>query len=176
MYTYAAAIVIILVCEIGAAVTMMIFKDDVARVLEDGLIEGLDGYGLESKGTDAYAATTKSWDELQTHMKCCGVKDYTDWGKNLALNESNSVPDSCCKEFNVGCGNGVLTNMPDDQSSAKLENIYKAGCLKNVFHVIKDNIVWVAIGAACVVAIQCAIVCVACCLGNSMKKAQYEQK
>lgn len=171
MYTYASAIAIILVCEIGSAVAMMIFKDDVAHVLEDGLIKGLDGYGKDSNVTDAYTATTKSWDELQTNMRCCGVTEYTDWGKNQGLNSTDSVPDSCCKEFTEGCGTGELGKI-----QAVDGNIYTAGCLDKVFDVIKDNIVWVAIAAACIVAVQCIIVCVACCLGNSMKKAQYERK
>lgn len=171
MFTYATAIAIILICEIGAAVTMMVFKDDVARVLQDGLIKGLDGYGIESNVTDAYTATTKSWDELQTNMKCCGVTEYTDWENSPQLKSNNSVPDSCCKEITEGCGTGELDKVQEVNG-----NIYTSGCLDKIFDVIKDNIFYVAIAAACIVAVQCIIVCVACCLGNSMKKAQYEQK
>ena len=46
----------------------------------------------------------------------------------------------------------------------------------SIVELSKDNIVYVAIGASIIVAIQFVIICVACCLGNTMKKAQYEKK
>ena len=170
MYTYGTTIAIILVCEIGAAVALMIFKSDVVTVIETGLLEGLDGYGLEPNVTvSGHAATTQSWDELQRSMKCCGVVDYNDWHKNMNLNATNSVPDSCCKELSEGCGAGKLI-------PGSLDVIYTDGCLNKIIVTIKDNIIWVALAAGCIVAIQVVIVCVACCLGNTMKKAQYEKK
>ena len=169
MYTYASVIAIILVCEIGAGVALLIFKDDAAAILEQGLIDGLDDYGVESNVTDAHTGTTHSWDELQTNLKCCGVNDFKDWGENPQMNVTNSVPDSCCKEISEGCGNGTLSEENPDA-------IYTDGCLAEVYHIISENAVWVAIAAACIVAVQITIVCVACCLGNTMKKAQYEQK
>ena len=87
----------------------------------------------------------------------------------MKMNETNSVPDSCCKELSEGCGRGKM--IPDS-----LEDIYTDGCLNKIVVTIKDNIIWVALAAGCIVAIQVAIVCVACCLGNTMKKAQYEKK
>jgi len=170
MYTYATAIAFILVIEIGAAVALLVLKDDVYTALEKGLVDGLDNYGVESNFTDAYKATTQSWDELQTHLHCCGVTDYADWENNPTLNATQSVPDTCCKEISEGCGIGELKSQATD-------NIYTNGCLQSIFNVIKNNITFVAIGAACVVGIQFIIICVACCLANNMKKqSKYEQK
>ena len=154
MYTYATTIAIILVCEIGAAVALLIFKDGVSDILKKGLIDGLDDYGIESNVTNGYTATTKSWDELQENMKCCGVMEFTDWGANPIKNATGAVPNSCCKEVTEGCGFGKL-NMDNP------EGIFTDGCLDKIFNVIKDNIVWVAVAAACVVAVQVVIVCVA---------------
>ena len=170
MYTYATAIAFILVIEIGAAVALLVLKDDVYTALEKGLVDGLDNYGVESNYTDAYKATTQSWDELQTHLHCCGVTDYADWENNPTLNATQSVPDTCCKEISEGCGIGELKSQSTD-------NIYTNGCLQSIFNVIKNNITFVAIGAACVVGIQFIIICVACCLANNMnKQSKYEQK
>jgi len=170
MYTYGTTLAIILVIEIGAAVALLVLKDEIYVALENGLVDGLDNYGVESNSTDAYKATTESWDELQKNVKCCGVADYSDWANNPTLNSTKSVPDSCCKEISEGCGTGELkvTNPSDD--------IYTNGCLDSIVELIKDNIVYVAIGASIIVAIQFIIICVACCLGNTMKKAQYEKK
>merc|ERR1712136_669193 len=100
---------------------------------EKGLVDGLDNYGVESNYTDAYKATTKSWDELQTHLHCCGVTDYADWENNPTLNATQSVPDTCCKEISEGCGIGELKSQATD-------NIYTNGCLQSIFNVIKHNI------------------------------------
>ena len=170
MYTYATAIAIILIIEIGAAVALLVLKDQVYTALEEGLIAGLDNYGVESNTTDAYKATTESWDQLQSNLHCCGVMEYTDWAQNPILNATSSVPDSCCKEISEGCGTGEL-------SAESTDNIYTNGCLESIFDIIKNNITYVAIGAACVVAIQFSIICVACCLANTMsKQSKYEQK
>ena len=171
MYTYATAIAIILIIEIGAAVALLVLKDAVYAALEQGLIAGLDNYGVESNKTDAYKATTESWDELQSSLHCCGVMNYTDWAQNPIMNATSSVPDSCCKTTHTkGCGIGEL-------NATNTDDIYTNGCLESIFDIIADNITYVAIGAACVVAIQFIIICVACCLANTMKKqSKYEQK
>lgn len=171
MYTYATTIAIVLTVEIGAGVALLIFKSSVSDILEQGLVDGLDSYGIETNVTDAYAATTKSWDELQQNMKCCGVTEFTDWGANPIKNATGAVPDSCCKEVTKGCGFGALKTENDTPDA-----IYTDGCLNKIFDVIQANITWVAIAAACVVAVQVVIICVSCCLGNTMKKAQYEKK
>ena len=172
MYTYASVIALILICEIGSAVTVLIFRDDVAKKLEEGLISGLDDYGMESNITDGITKNgpvTDSWNGLQVSLQCCGVVSFDDWGVNPNLNATDSVPDSCCKEVALGCGTGLL-------SKEDPKTIYKDGCFNKVQKIIKDNAFWIAIAAGCLVAIQLVIVFVACCLGNTMKKAKYDSK
>jgi len=160
MYTFGSLVALILIVEIGCTVTIWIFKDDVWEAVNNQLIEGLEKYGKEdNKGM------TDSWNKLQSQMKCCGVKDYTDWIQVDTFNTSSSVPDACCKEENVGedCGKGQLN---------EATHIYTTGCLSLLEAVVKDNLVIVAIVAAGVIVLQLIGVIVACCLGRRMKDLQ----
>lgn len=160
MYTFGSLVALILIVEIGCTVTIFMFKDDVWTAVNGQLIEGLVKYGNEdNKGM------TDSWDKLQSEMKCCGVKDYTDWSQVDTFNNSSSVPDSCCTAENIGedCGNGQLNDATQ---------IYTAGCLTKLGTVIKDNLIIVGIAGAGIVVLQLIGVIVACCLGRRMKDLQ----
>lgn len=160
MYTFGSLVALIIIVEIGCTVTIFIFKDDVWAAVNDQLIDGLDKYGNEgNKGM------TDSWDKLQNQMKCCGVKDYTDWAQVDSFNTSSSVPDSCCTAEKVGadCGKGQLN---------EATNIYITGCLTKLGTAIKDNLVIVGIIGAGVIVLQMIGVIVACCLGRRMKDLQ----
>jgi hypothetical protein len=160
MYTFGSLVALILIVEIGCTVTIFMFKDDVWTAVNGQLIEGLVKYGNEdNKGM------TDSWDKLQSEMKCCGVKDYTDWSQVDTFNNSSSVPDSCCTAENIGedCGNGQLNDATQ---------IYTAGCLTKLGTVIKENLIIVGVAGAGIVVLQLIGVIVACCLGRRMKDLQ----
>ena len=162
MYTFGTLVALILIVEIGCTVAIFIFKDEVWAAVNDELIEGLENYGNETT-----QGMTDSWDKLQTEMKCCGVKNYEDWGQVESLNVTSSVPDSCCTEDKIGngCGNGQLNiDQPTD--------IYTTGCLTKLGDFIKENLVIVGIAGATVVVLQIIGVIVACCLGRRMKELQ----
>ena len=160
MYTFGSLVALILIVEIGCTVTIFIFKDDVWMAVNGQLIEGLGKYGNEqNKGM------TDSWDKLQSEMKCCGVKDYTDWSQVDTFNSTSSVPDSCCTAENIGedCGKGQLSDATQ---------IYTTGCLTKLGTVIKDNLIVVGVAGAGIIVLQMIGVIVACCLGRRMKDLQ----
>ena len=59
--------------------------------------------------------SSETWDSIQRHVQCCGVDSYKDWYKYL--NEFN-VPDSCCINSTVGCGQVAVTRT----------NVFTTGC------------------------------------------------
>jgi hypothetical protein len=66
---------------------------------------------------------TKSWDDMQTHMMCCGGNNwhtgYNDYRGTPIGRDGSSVPDSCCIDPNEGCGRGILS-----QSAQAIQKIY----------------------------------------------------
>ena len=162
MYTFGTLIALILLVEIGCTITILIFKDQVWEHLNDKLIDGLDNYDNPTNGS--LTSMKEAWDSLQTEFKCCGVEEFTDWGEVDSFNKTGSVPDSCCKTVEEDCGNGQLIN-------SNLHIIYTNGCLTKVENVIKDNVMIVGIIGAAVVVTQIIVICIACCLGKSMRSA-----
>ena len=62
--------------------------------LEQPMLLSLDSYSSDPE-------IAKSWNQLQVVYQCCGVHNYSDWYRVIS---PNSVPDSCCKQLTVGCG------------------------------------------------------------------------
>ena len=162
MYTFGTLIALILIVELGCAVTVFLFKDDAWNAVNEKLTEGLQNYGKN----DTNQGVTKAWDMMQVVFKCCGVKEFTDWGRVSVLNKTESVPDSCCLKVTADCGNAQLSN--SDPSG----DIYTKGCLTKLGEFIKDNAMIVGIVGASVVVLQIIGVIVACCLGRQMRELQ----
>lgn len=66
----------------------------------------------------------ESFQLLEKKFKCCGLKNYQDYDKDLP------VPDSCCK-----------TTIPDDACGKRRHpsNIYFQGCLQKIAKVASDH-------------------------------------
>lgn len=87
-----------------------------AQIQEDLML-----YGSDPK-------VTKSWDEMQQHLSCCGglnwQSGYNDY-RNTPIGWNNSVPDSCC--FNgptPGCARNVfIKGQPSN-------TIFVQGCIQ----------------------------------------------
>ena len=87
------------------------------------VVESLNMYNINPE-------VTKSWDDMQTHMMCCGGNNwrqgYTDYSGTPIGRDGNSVPDSCCINPVKGCGRGVLS-----KSSPQIqEEIFVHGCVE----------------------------------------------
>ena len=74
VYTYAVMMTLILLSMIGVAITIYIYKDDVSKVITDGMKKGQQNYGK-----DDFKGVTEAWNIVQHELKCCGVVDYKDW-------------------------------------------------------------------------------------------------
>ena len=89
-------------------------------------------------------------DWTQENMKCCGVKDYTDWDKNVYFKcalthiqnpERCGVPFSCCMDYkiegNTQCGYDIRDPENDDRRNGV---IYTDGCVDSVIkYLLNEN-------------------------------------
>ena len=86
--------------------------------------EGLDKatQQLRHYGDSRHEDVTSSWDTMQENLHCCGAEDYKDWQPILR----NDVPDSCCRDNDVGCGK----NAGEWDNGHIIRDIYVDGCFE----------------------------------------------
>merc|ERR1711936_1088151 len=87
---------------IGIAITVYIYRTDARDVITKTMAESLENY---KRGE--HEGVTLTWDKIQKEFECCGVNNSTDWEGTPAFNETNDVPDFCCKNITMGCGKGA---------------------------------------------------------------------
>ena len=108
------------------------YQDGVARGKKD-----LKKY-WENDHEDGYDVTA-SWDKMQRHLHCCGVKDFMDWvNANTDDNGNNDVPDSCCIREDTSCGEGKLGK---STRQSLYEDIYMDGCFRILHDWMTSDIV-----------------------------------
>ena len=141
IYAYSVILFAILLAQFGAGITAFVMKGDLTDGIETKMVDGMDNYGGED-----YGGVTDTWDFVQQELQCCGVNNYTDWGRVDGWMQG-VVPNSCCKvgpsfevdaiinfdKFQVesdGCGN--VGFFPDA--------IFTVGCLGIVSDLFVANI------------------------------------
>lgn len=85
-------------------IIMVIFAAEVAALVFSFIYQGRINGSLERPMNDVFSkygeqeAETKAIDLLQTELKCCGVRNYTNWSNTTWFaSHNNTVPTSCCK-------------------------------------------------------------------------------
>jgi len=157
--TYSFLLFVILVVEIGVAVSVIYYKDDFEKVVNDGFDKSMNKY----KEGDEVAV--EAWDALQQNLKCCGADKYQDWVslQPVAL----SVPDSCCINKSPNCAIGVGV-MPEPLAK---QFIYTEGCIKKALEKLgTENIIYAGMILA---AAEIIGVIFACCLGARFRNKNY---
>ena len=66
--------------------------------------------------------------------RCCGSSNYTDWSRNRFLNETHSVPDSCCKNETQHCGHGVLMLKNATTIYTEVSTSHGRSCVTSTVH------------------------------------------
>jgi len=153
MGTFATIMALILIAEIGVAVTIVIFKGQAYKVVEDAMTKGLNGYDQTGK-----EGVTAGWDKIQETFKCCGVTDSTDWTTSKAFNNTQNAPDSCCNIESVGCGNNANT--------PPFTGLHAEGCLKKFAGFVESNVFLVGGVGIAVIVVQLLSVITGCCLAK----------
>ncbi|XP_023336981.1 CD63 antigen [Eurytemora carolleeae] len=153
IYTYAAMLGLLLICEIGAGIAAFVLKGELKDVVEEKMVQGMKNYNAPG-----YDGVTNAWDVMQQDLNCCGSSNYTNWFQYTP----NQVPDSCCQIEKKGCGSDLFQNQ-----------IYQRGCLREFEDRFKSNIGIVGGVALGVAFVQLLGVVFSCCLGKGVRKGEY---
>ncbi|KAK7933613.1 hypothetical protein WMY93_004509 [Mugilogobius chulae] len=105
LLTFFVLLFILMLAELTAACLLLFYEEK--KDLKDGL--------KRAKADSVNGTILNDWDTVQKYLKCCGVKNVSDWEKN--------IPDSCCK----------------DQCASKTPNYYKQGCFKAMTEFFGEN-------------------------------------
>lgn len=150
--TFAILLSVIIIVEIAAAIAGYIFRNKISNVVQDSLTEMITKYNNSS------AEFRKTVDKLQEDLKCCGVNSSSDW-KNFKPN-GNSVPDSCCVNVTINCGDKTMTD------AAK---VHQEGCHDAVEALLKKNIQWVIVAALVIAFLQIMGIVFSCLLMRGIR-------
>ncbi|KAI8440526.1 hypothetical protein MSG28_001774 [Choristoneura fumiferana] len=114
---------IIFVLMLVGGILQFVFREKVVTTLDREMYAAIPYYGVKHE-------YTKAWDETQTYLQCCGVKNYRDWNDN--------VPESCCKEVYPG-------KRMDCKYSGNPATMYMDGCLPRTVDFLRENAVYVGV-------------------------------
>jgi CD63 antigen len=156
IYTYAVILCVILIAEVAAGIAAFVLKNDLRTEVEKNMKAAMENYGGDDAG-----GVTGTWDAVQRDLKCCGVRNMTDWTEKLpAKFGPQETPDSCCKKTPevVGCGK--------DKTAPKFER----GCLDVFENEFLSNIGIVGGVALAIAFVQAIGVCCACCIGRKIRE------
>lgn len=148
---FAIILSLIVITEIGAGIAGYIFRGKVNELLDQSFHTMIAGYNK----TEEYRT---SLDSIQMQLKCCGGNSSTDWVNFSA--DHISVPDSCCRNVTKNCGFEAMT---------KPTVIYTEGCQPILETRIKENILWIAVGALVIGFVQITGIVLACILSRAIR-------
>jgi hypothetical protein len=154
MGTFATLMALILIAEIGVAVTIIIYKGKAYAVVADAMKKGLNGYDQEGK-----EGVTIGWKKIQVQFTCCGVNGPTDWKNSTKFLNTDDVPDTCCNVETENCGKDGLKN---------LNKIHNDGCLSKFQKFVEGNVFLVGGVGLAVIVVQLISVITGCCLAKRM--------
>jgi len=163
LMTYATLLVLITLALIAVSIAIYVFKDDVKKVIQEQMKDGLKNYK-----EDGHVGVTQTWNMIQSDFYCCGVDSYKNWKDDSDFGKNGDVPDECCKTWKDGCGQGIGNQ--NENEAAK--TIYTKGCFTSLEETIESNET-TAIGFGVGVLFLLLIgVIIACCVGRSVGESR----
>ncbi|XP_022829687.1 tetraspanin-9-like isoform X1 [Spodoptera litura] len=140
LLTYYILVFIIFVVMLVGGILQFVFREKVMTTLDRELYASIPYYGVRHE-------YTKSWDDTQTYLQCCGVKGYKDWNDN--------VPESCCREVYPG-------KRMDCKASPNPTTMYVEGCLSKVTDFLREDAVYVGTVAVIIALIMILALILSC--------------
>jgi len=165
LYTYATIVLLLLVVQIGVAIYASVKRDEFKDVVEKHMIKILNKYN----GDDT--ELTKTLDEAQHQLECCGVKTYADWLNRTIIvnNVANDVPIGCCRDESVP----QCTRVAGKSTEAVEKLIYTEGCFTKYVNIVEGESTWMIVGAIVLALVQLACVVIACGIGRNARDTSY---
>ena len=162
---YAFVLVLLIINEIGAGVSAVVFQDQIRRVFVGSAKRSLMRYGSPNS-----THLTDQWDRFQRKYSCCGADNYTSYRQVF---NNNTVPASCCREDIVGeeCDKDRMNVTARDP-----RNIYAKGCPDAVLGELKEYDLTAAILAIVFAAVQFTGVVLACAMAYMSSRTEGKEK
>ncbi|CAI9738405.1 CD63 antigen-like [Octopus vulgaris] len=146
---FAVLLALIFILQLAGGIAAFVMRSDLEKTVTETMTKAEQNY-LTSPGVK------KTWDDVQTDFKCCGVEKSSEWQK---VYTNTTLPDSCCKS-DKGC---------DESSKDK----YQIGCADAFISWSKSNLAKIAAAGLALAFIQVIGIVFACCLAQAIRK-EYE--
>jgi hypothetical protein len=159
LYIYSIIVFLLFLSTFTVSILFIARRDKIEVTFKQGL----------GKMIKSYPKDKNSVDLLQTSIKCCGTEKYQDWFKTEWANQTNSVPESCCRVPVVNC---THENLPTRMNS-NVTDIFTTGCFSVFNSAIENNygiISIVLLGSSLIILIGCIISCV---LATNLRNNSY---
>ncbi|KAG5843582.1 tetraspanin-7-like [Anguilla rostrata] len=157
---YAAFLTLVFLAELVAGISGFLFRHEIKAILADTYQDAINTYNGTSPRSQAV-------DTIQRTLKCCGMRNYTDWPDTDYFKE-NGIPVSCCKESS-NCTAEVLKDL-----NRAAQEVYSVGCFAMMTSVMESNLGIIAGISFGIAFYQLIGVFLACCLARYITNNQYE--
>jgi len=157
LVTFSAVILAIFLIELIGSGLILAFRNRLTDYTEKGFKAAIDQYN--TNGTDT--TLDKVLDDIQSHLFCCGAKNYSDWDQNAFVVKNGTYPKSCCDE----------SKEPLDKCIPP--NVYTIGCVEKIDNEIRGSFGLLGGIGIAVAIIQLIGIVFACSLSRTVKK-EYE--
>jgi len=158
LITFSAIILGILVIEVIGAGLVLAFKSKLKTVAKEGIEKAIEKYEKHPNSTDS--PTNKILDDIQSHLKCCGAVNSSDWEANKHF-AHDEFPYSCCPtKLNVT----ICTHSTE---------LYTKGCVEALDEEIRGSFGLLGGIAIAIAVIQLLGIIFACSLSRTIRK-EYE--
>lgn len=160
--TFSILLVFVFIMELAAGISGYVLKNETYNLVSSTLQSSMSKYG----GNSSYDITY-IWDEIQEDFDCCGVDNYTDWGRNNKIFNETFLPISCCLTSNANSSGPAYCIDPDYP-----EYLHKTGCATSFGIFVNDFAVMLGTAGIIIAAIQFFGVLFACYLSRQIKLQQ----
>ncbi|XP_061690249.1 tetraspanin-7 [Syngnathoides biaculeatus] len=157
---YAMFLTVVFLSELVAGISGFIFRHEIKAKLGSAYQNAVKSYNSTESSRSAV-------DAIQRTLRCCGVKNYTDWANTDYFREQG-IPASCCK-VNTKCPPETLKDLDKAQNE-----VYNTGCFSLVTYVMESNLGIIAGISFGIAFFQLIGIFLACCLSRYITNNQYE--
>lgn len=126
---YISIVSTLLVALVAGTLIAWLYKGDAFSTVEANMKLKMQDYSPGKRTDD----TTRVWDDIQTHLQCCGINDVYDWTKyseSYRASDVNKYPESCKQKHSEEFGRG----------GRNVADVYVDGCLVKVEKYLEQHL------------------------------------
>jgi len=142
-------VILVFILQVIIGILAYVYREKTIEKFGDRI-----GFVIPKYSTDG--DIKKAVDKAQRYFECCGIKEPSDWNRNLDV---RGVPDSCCQDETENCGSRIkpnVKNAPNLQSSGcedkfrtwvetKLDTIGATALAMAILHILGIFVVYMFI-------------------------------